>query len=165
MAFPWKSSQAQEQFARRDTLILTSRNLQVFPDSVFQHANLKYLNLGVSWMSIAPLTGMASAPDPNMIRFIPEKIGSLKELERLDMTFNDLQDLPESIAQLQKLHFLSIAYNRKFRLKENLIILKQLTGLRVLDITGIENAMEYAPILIEELPQLDKIIFRQPAKE
>ena len=47
---------------------------------------------------------------------LPPEIGQLKDLEHLDLSFNQLKTLPATLAQLTNLRRLSIEYNQLTRL-------------------------------------------------
>lgn len=77
-----------------EAIFLTSKDLEVFPEEIFEMKNLKIINL-----------------TNNAISSIPEGISELKHLEKLDMMKNNLNELPLSIFEMKTLKRVNVGYN------------------------------------------------------
>lgn len=80
---------------------------------------------------------------------VPESIGQLAQLQRLNLSFNQLNALPDSISQLTQLQYLDIIGNQLSGLPE---FMGLLTQLRHLHIRG--NQLSTLPDTIGQLAQL-----------
>jgi internalin A len=85
----------------------------------------------------------------NRLRALPEWLGQLTQLQKLDLTDNQLTALPESLGQLTQLQRLDLVYNELTTLPE---WLGQLTQLRSLDL--MYNQLTALPEWLGQLTQL-----------
>ena len=83
------------------------------------------------------------------LKSLPESIGNLKSLQKLDLSYNKLTTLPESIGNLSSLQTLDLHYNEFTILPESII---QLEYLQELDLRG--NQLMTLPESISNLKSL-----------
>ena len=83
---------------------------------------------------------------------LPESIGNLKSLERLELQYNSITTLPESITKLTSLTYLSLGSNSITTLPESI---GNLTSLEYLSLWG--NSISTLPESIGNLTSLEKL--------
>ena len=81
------------------------------------------------------------------LRFLPEEISKLDQLEVLDLNHNQLDHFPEALMSLRNLQSLSIASNRLVDLEENRMDYSFLANLQSLDMS--DNQLQH--FLIERM--------------
>lgn len=100
-------------------LFLEACNLTKIPEGIFQLENLKVLILSMNRISdisqivTAKFAGeliRLEAPE-NQIGSIPNEISSLKKLEILNLSCNNLRSIPDSIGELVELKVLNVSIN------------------------------------------------------
>jgi Leucine-rich repeat (LRR) protein len=97
----------------------------------------------------------------NNIEELEERVGDLKYLKYLDLSNNKLEKLPNSFAKLQELEILTLSNNQCHLFPEVLLHLKKL---RILKLKG--NQMDEIPASIGELSQLERLdLSFNPIKE
>ena len=90
-------------FPNLQILNIEKNELDTFSSAICKHSELRQLYLG-----------------KNDIRYVPDCIANLKNLERLDMWFNPIADLNPAMAELRKLKYLDlrgITYSNTFQKK------------------------------------------------
>lgn len=102
-----------------------------FPTSIGDLVNLESLYVGIK------------------INSLPASIGNLHRLQKLILTYTNLEYLPDSISRLTKLHYLDISSNRLKSLPD----LSKLTKLRTLNMTS--NYLDELPEYVYNFEQLN----------
>lgn len=83
------------------------------------------------------------------LRVFPSEILQMKNIEHLDLSFNEFTEIPEEISQLQKLMFLRIGHGYVRKIPRSIGNLKHLVELNLL-----YNFVEEIPTEVAELPSL-----------
>ncbi len=89
----------------------------------------------------------------NQLTALPEAIGSLTQLQELDLSYNQLTALPEAIGSLAQLQKLSLANNQLIKLPEAIGSLAQLQSLNLY-----HNQLTTLPESLGKLTQLQILI-------
>jgi hypothetical protein len=87
---------------------------------------------------------------------VPECIGNLDKLEKLDISYNQLTALPESIGYLRNLDHLDLSKNQLTSIPESITNLEELTG-----IFARNNRISSLPNQIGNLTELTGLFFGQ----
>jgi hypothetical protein len=99
-------------------LDLSYQKLDMLPNEVFQHAQLKILSLRNNKIthlsdSIGLLTQLQCLDlGNNQLKQLPTEFGKLTQLKYLNLNNNQLQDLPNEFGNLINLQFLHLNYNK-----------------------------------------------------
>jgi len=141
---------------------LSGKHLSEIPDSVFQHTETTYLDLGSSSVTFYPPLSALVDTNSNNIFSIPEKIGSLTNLKTLILNTNQLRTLPKSIVKLKNLEVLDLSINKDLVIIQHLDKLKQLPKLKVLKIVDVKMTKQEANILKAALDPDTKVIVSIP---
>ncbi|WP_028975491.1 leucine-rich repeat domain-containing protein [Spirochaeta cellobiosiphila] len=89
---------------------------------------------------------------------VPEEVGELQNLSRLDLSYNDLKELPDFVYSLTKLRHLKLKGNKINFLSEQI---SQLTKLKTLDLEG--TVITALPESIGSLSNLEELIVESGA--
>ncbi|MDI9865768.1 hypothetical protein QM480_15595 [Flectobacillus sp. DC10W] len=141
---------------------LAGKHLSKIPDSVFQHIETTYLDLGSSNVTFYPPLSALVDTNSNNISYISEKIGSLTNLKILILNTNQLRTLPKSIVKLKNLEVLDLSINKDLVIIQHLDNLKQLPKLKVLKIVDVKMTKQEANILKAALSPDTKVIVTIP---
>ncbi len=81
--------------------------------------------------------------DLNILKNVPEFIGFLTSLKRLDLRINSLENLPDSIGSLKALNYLDLSYNKLKFIPETITTLSSLETLylRYNNLEGLPKSM------------------------
>jgi Leucine-rich repeat (LRR) protein len=115
--------------------------------SKFKSYNPENLNLEDIFSNFKKLTHLSlhlSLSD------LPESIGNLKSLQKLDLRFNKLSKLPSSIKNLKNLKVLDLSNNNLTEFPE---LIRALTSITELDLSG--NRIQRVPRLLGDLHSLE----------
>nr|KAJ3422256.1 hypothetical protein HK105_000502 [Polyrhizophydium stewartii] len=128
--------------------LIRGNNLSEFPDCICELVNLEYLFIGGKWENndrikylpsgIGKLKNLRSL---NSLTELPEDIGDLKTLIRLDLSQNSIYELPPEIGHLKRLNFLhlrqlsilDLGYNRLTVLPREICEIESLQALILTD--------------------------------
>jgi Leucine-rich repeat (LRR) protein len=91
--------------ATLEKLNLSYNGLTILPAGIGTFANLKELN--ISYQTTSPVRYQTTYTLTNL----PDEIGNITSLEKLDLQYNNLRSLPITITNLEKLEILNIEYN------------------------------------------------------
>jgi len=110
--------------------------------NIVSFSSIKYLDLFLS--SVNNLTG-----NERKILKIPNSIGLLTELKRLDLNHNNIIEIPASIGSLSSLENLNLSYNKIFEISDSIC---SLFSLKSLDLS--HNNIQKIPESIKNLRSL-----------
>jgi Leucine-rich repeat (LRR) protein len=88
----------------------------------------------------------------NLLKALPESMGRLKSLRELDLSHNELTTLPEWVGKLKDLEGLVVNHNRLSKLPDSIVQLRRLERLYVYD-----NEIAGLPGRIEALGSLNRL--------
>ncbi|XP_077977670.1 uncharacterized protein LOC144433235 [Glandiceps talaboti] len=140
------------EFPKLRTIDFDGNQIDTLPSAVMKLANLRRICLG--WNAFIDFPVQLCSPQlssmkeihisHNRIRFLPNAISKLVELEMLDVSYNELEILPDSVCQLEKLKTLQASYNKLKSLPRELA-----TSLKNLKVLGLkENPLQQPPLEI-----------------
>lgn len=145
-----------KQPSQTKSLFYHNKKLTAIPDSVFTLTQLESLQFGNGFTSYPPLSALGDnygmSDSANRITEIPKEIRQLSHLRSLGFTRNDLRSIPEEIVSLRNLDTLNIAFNEHLRLADIQAILKQMQWLKYLSIVGIDTSRANIEELRQALP-------------
>lgn len=120
-------------------LDLSNRGLARIPDGVFGRNGLEELNVSHNSLSGA----------------IQSQIGQLKNLKKIDASYNDMTGVPAEIGQLSKLEILDLSNNKLTGLPNELGNLK---NLKILNLSGNRYSPQDLAGIRSQLPKTVNII-------
>lgn len=138
---------------------LSGKKISELPDSLFEKADqITQLDLGSAgdlfvaiYPEVRPLTFGTGVP--NEFKKLNSKIGLLKNLKVIDLSFNDLTTLPPEFYSLP-IEELNLNFNHNFDLHAESIKISKLTKLKKLFLTGVKFSSFPEDILQLDLEEL-----------
>jgi len=131
-------------------LDLGSNHLTEIPAAIASLTNLLRLDLGIAMKYNDPEQETIKS---NTISFLPPEIGSLRNLQVLQLTLNGLRALPSEIGLLTNLRALFLGHNALTELPAEIGLLTELKGLYLHN-----NLLTELPIEVSKLTKLDDLV-------
>jgi len=149
-----------------ENLEVSETSIQQFPINMRSFVNLKRLFARNTWITefprciFLPHLSYLYLSDNKKLRIISPEIGKLKELEHLDLSFTQIEQLPAEIGQVVKLKYLDLSYTPIKELPPEIGGLKELNYLSIL-FTQIKTL----PVALVKLSLKRIRLHRMPHKE
>ncbi|KAG0380012.1 hypothetical protein BGX24_010611 [Mortierella sp. AD032] len=145
------------------SLNLSYNRIQHLPVEMKECRNLQHLLLSVnsiqalpsvlceSWISLLNLD-----LHTNDLKTLPDKLGSLKTLRRLNVAINKIEEIPPSIGQLQLLEWLNLNDNKLITLPSSMDQMQKLVKMGI-----VQNKLQTLPEALARLSVLYKLDCRR----
>ena len=145
---------------RSRCLRLNEIGLFSVPDTVFAHSDLECLDLGNDHFTMyPPLSALVDSSVNNLTR-LPDSFHLLPKLKTLVLRGNRLEQLPLSIGSLANLESLDLSFNSNLHIAEELTTIARLKKLKVLNIVGVNTFRMNIDSITSVLGDKVEVIFK-----
>lgn len=129
-----------------EELNLGGNSLSHLPNSIGNLINLRKLDLGYDPVPLGQEGDLFPEPLRNKIKNLPPQISKLKNLEYLNLGWNELEEIPKEIGNLSKLRLLYLERNKITKIPNEI---RNLTNLKYLDLRG--NNLPIPPEILQKV--------------